>query len=210
MAKDSVTITSVTEYSIDPEAETDHIHTKKHRLARESAVPVEDPSHVMVYEKRANSVDLEPSSRFATNIVMNTELTDVANFGWWARDLEIPQRHQLSLSLTGLRFPDEHHKTGFLEYSQEHAAYCWEAEPGTLVYSAGIVNKCIAGSFDIRPGDLVFVMGCADDSAVEKHLNDPKHIDLGYRLYDAGIKLTPTFSRTYTTNGTGYYFVPPT
>ncbi len=226
MIKDNKSITSVTEYRLDPESSSSstlrssggygalhELQVETQDWAREFAVSDEDSAHIMVYEKgnlECSSTRTELPLVSAAHLLMHATLFDIEGFGWWSRDLENPQRRQLSLSLTGLRFPDESNKDRFLELSKEHAAYCWNAEPDTLIYSAGIVTDCIGGDIDIELGDLIFVMGCTDENAVEKHLNDPKHIALGYQLHDAGVKLMPTFSRTYRTTGDGFFFVPAT
>ena len=213
MIANNTSTTTITEYRIDPGSSTSEVFRarKDYDWAREIAVSDEDNSHVVVYEKRdSKSISPDPSLPHAstTHLLTQVTLIEIEGFGWWTRDQENPQQRELNLSLTGLRFPDESNKERFLEHSQAHADYCWNAEPDTLIYSAGNVRDCINGDLDIEPGDLVFIMGCTDQSAVEKHLNDPKHVALGYDLYDAGVALTPTFSRTYRTTGEGFYFLP--
>lgn len=226
MTESSKSITSLSEYRLDLDPNTSgtsrssggfdafhELQVETHGWAREIALANEDSSHVLVYEKRysnSGSNQLNLSLDPAAHLLMLATLFDIEGFGWWSRDLEKPQRRQLNLSLTGLRFPDELHKDRFLEHFEEHAAYCWDAEPDTLIFSAGIVADCNRGNLDMRLGDLVFVMGCTDEDAVEKHLNDPKHIALGYQLHDAGVELEQTFSRTYRSTGGGFYFVPAT
>lgn len=181
-------------------------------LANEAALSDEDSSSVLVYERVSGGAQQQSPPKLAEAIATNMriQLTDIPGFGWWSRHTAGLQQGKLKLSMTGLRFPDETHKEGFLKLSQEHALYCWDEEPDTLIYSCGNVAGFAESELDIENGDLVFVMGCTDEAAVQKHLEDPKHEALGYVLYDAGVRLTPTFSKSYQTLGDGFFHKPST
>jgi len=106
--------------------------------------------------------------------------------------------------LLGLRFGSEGMCDKFISLSSEHAAYCWENEPETLIYSGGIAKADADRELDIKQGDLIFAMGCTDMTAVEQHRDDPKHLAMGAKFAAQGIQMENTFSRYYRTTGNGF------
>ena len=92
----------------------------------------------------------------------------------------------------------------FLHLSSQHAAYCWNNEPDTLIYSGGLANADADRELDIKQGDLIFVMGCTDMAAVEKHRDDPNHLALGAKIAGQQISMENTFSLSYRTTGQGF------
>lgn len=135
--------------------------------------------------------------------VMSTSFEDVADYGWWSRP-EKPSGADVILVVLGMRFENDESKTRFLDLSRGHAAYCLDNEPDTLIYSGGIATGDADRELDIKTGDLIFIMGCTDMAAAEKHSNDPNHIALGAKFSEAGVAMEVTFNRTYRTTGHGY------
>ena len=174
----------------------------------------ENDSSLLIYERHiagsSTTRPYQPASANGQVSAMQIECHDIVGFGWWSRNLIGSQQAQLNLSMMCIRFPDEGHLQGFIKLSQNHAAYCWEAEPDTVIYSAGIVTSYSESDLDIESGDIIFIMGCTDEAAVQKHLEDPKHVALGYQLYDADIRLTPTLTKSYKTCGDGFFYKPST
>jgi hypothetical protein len=217
--------TILTEYEIDTDSINqwlEHwrsrtlvaLNSEKQISAHESALSDENERSVLTYERHTAGSSAarpyQPAPAPGQIRTMQIECHDIPAFGWWARDTTKTQQNQLNLSMTCLRFSDSEHREGFIKLSQNHAAYCWEAETDTLIYSAGIVASYGESDLDIESGDIIFIMGCTDEAAVQKHLEDPKHVALGYELYDAGVRLTPTFSKSYKTYGDGFFYEPPT
>jgi len=217
--------TILTEYQVDPASRNewldhwrsstlDAIDSATHVSAQEAALSDENDSSLLIYERHiagsSTTRPYQPASANGQVSAMQIECHDIVGFGWWSRNLIGSQQAQLNLSMMCIRFPDEGHLQGFIKLSQNHAAYCWEAEPDTVIYSAGIVTSYSESDLDIESGDIIFIMGCTDEAAVQKHLEDPKHVALGYQLYDADIRLTPTLTKSYRTCGDGFFYKPST
>jgi hypothetical protein len=192
--------------------------------AYEAAISDEDDSCVLVYERYARGNDSlkvhmeRPAHAELTNAmgernmtkrrVMGTRFNDVPDYGWWSRTDEPDVRSDAVVVLLGMRFRTDEDRDKFIELSGEHAAYCWDAEPDTLIYSGGIAAQDADRGPDIKAGDLIFVMVCTDAEAVDKHANDPNHIALGARFADAGVEVERTFMKTYRSTGQGYLSKP--
>ncbi len=217
--------TILTEYQVDPasidkwlghwrSSALDALNSATLVSAHEAALSDENDSSLLIYERHTAGSSTprpyQPASANGQVSAMQIECHDIDGFGWWSRNLVGPQQGHLNLSMTCLRFPDEGHRQGFIKLSQNHATYCWVAEPDTLIYSAGIVTNYSESELDIKSGDIIFIMGCTDQTAVQKHLEDSKHVALGYELYDAGVRLAPTFSKSYKTYGDGFFYKPST
>lgn len=141
--------------------------------------------------------------------VMSSRFHDQPDFGWWSRsDGDIASPEGALVVFVGFRFDDEEHRSTFLEMSGEHANYCWEHEPGTLIYSTGVALADADRELDQERGDTVFVMVCSDPDAAEQHANDPRHLALVEEMERLGIGAEPTFRRTYRTTGHGYIWKP--
>ncbi len=137
--------------------------------------------------------------------VMSTRFDDIPDFGWWGRSRGDKERAEgLVLVLTGFRFENSEKLQEFLDLSTEHAAYCWDNEPDTLVYSGGIARADADRELDLKKGDLVFAMACSNMEAVEKHRTDANHLALGATLAEQQIVAEKTFQRTYRTTGLGF------
>ncbi|MCZ6853857.1 MAG: hypothetical protein O7G86_08050, partial [Gammaproteobacteria bacterium] len=141
-----------------------------------SAINLENALNVLVFERYAKGnsslglhadrpahntlIEVMGERRMTKRRVMSTRFSDVPDFGWWGR----PECHDgngegIVLVILGLRFADD--------------------EPDTLIYSGGLARSDADRELDIKEGDLIFVMGCTDMAAVEKHRDDPNHLALG-------------------------------
>ena len=186
-----------------------------------AAVNVEEPSHVLVferYDKGRSSVKAHverPAHKALTDDmgarnmtrrrVLSASFYDVPEFGWWSRPAQTAGTAEGAVIVVlGFRFPNDALRDAYLELSGEHASYCWAQEPDTLIYSCGIAAADADRELDLLQGDMVFVMACTDMQAVDKHANDPRHLALGPKFEALGLQLEPTFMRTYATSGKGY------
>ena len=50
----------------------------------------------------------------------------------------------------------------------------------------------------------MFVMGCTDEAAEEKHAVDPNHVALGAKLTAVGVEIESSELLQYRTTGRGY------
>lgn len=137
--------------------------------------------------------------------VMSSMITEIPDCGWWGR----PQTHSHNVSeavfvVIGLRFETKKMQEDFIEMIKEHAYYCWENEPETLVYGFGIATKDADRELDLSKGDLVVILACSDTEALEKHNIDSNHIALGAKCIEKGIEIKSTFTRNYKTTGNGF------
>ena len=162
------------------------------------ALHVERPAHTTLTEVMGER-------RMTKRRVMSSLFTDVPDFGWWGRPASHDaQVENVILVIIGLRFADAGMGKEFLHLSSQHAAYCWKNEPDTLIYSGGFANADADRELDIQQGDLIFVMGCTDMAAVEKHRDDPNHLALGAKIAEQQISMENTFSVSYRTTGQGF------
>ena len=113
-------------------------------------------------------------------------------------------RRRLPFILLCMRFAKSAHRDQFIELSGAHARYCLEAEPDTLVYSGAIASDDLEPDSPLAAGDLVFVMACTDDAAMEKHAQDPNHIALGEKFAAAGVEIESSVIYQYRTTGRGF------
>ena len=160
--------------------------------AYEAAVSVEDASRVLVFERYENGDaglqahmerpahrelgELMGARRMIKSRVLANIADDIPNYGWWARPEHASPAHLADhpLTLLCMRFGNDAQRDRFIELSGEHARYCLTAEPDTLVYSGAIARDDLESTSPLAAGDLVFVMVCTDDAAVEKHATDPQ------------------------------------
>lgn len=199
----------------------DALHGEPETSAYASAINLEDAKNVLVFERYVNGdsslqrhIDRPAHAtltgtmgerRMTKRRVMSSRYFDVPDFGWWSRPETVgPTQEGVVIAILGFRFADDHQLATYLELAVQHAAYCWENEPDTLIYSAGIAAADADRELDLRKGDLVFVMACSDMTAMEKHSNDPRHVALGPKLTELGIEPEPKFLRTYRTTGRGF------
>ncbi len=189
--------------------------------AYEAAVHVEDETRVLVYERYERGLASlqthmeRPSHKVigeamgAGRMIKNRSLVniafDVPDYGWWSRpEVASPAKGaDQSFILLGMKFASPAHRTQFITMSAEHARYCADAEPDTLVYSGGIVAD-FPDSNPWAEGDLLFVMACTDAAATDKHATDPNHLALGERLRKEGVEITQAEPTHYRTTGRGF------
>jgi len=227
-------LTTIVEYQIRPENTTleewllewnkraeDARSGEDETSAYAAAINLENELNVLVFERyvkgnsslklhverpaHATLMEVMGARQMTKRRVMSSQFTDVADFGWWGR----PDSHQSNvegaiLVIIGLRFTEAGMADEFLTLSSVHADYCWEHEPDTLIYSGGLALADADRELDIKTGDLIFVMGCTDMAAVEKHRDDPNHLALGEKFAEQHITMENTFSRMYRTTGRGF------
>jgi len=190
--------------------------------AYEAAVSVEDESRVLVFERYENGDaglqahmerpahrqlgELMGARRMIKRRVLANIADDVPNYGWWARpEHASPARlADHPLTLLCMRFGNDAQRDRFIELSGEHARYCLTAEPDTLVYSGAVARDDLESTSPLAAGDLVFIMVCTDDAAVEKHATDPNHLALGEKLNAAGVEIESAVAYQYRTTGLGF------
>ena len=137
--------------------------------------------------------------------VMSTVFNDIPGYGWWGRGpAGASQQAGHLLVIIGMRFGDDAQRDRFIEISGEHAKYCYENEPDTLIYSGGIATGDADREIDLKEGELVFVMACTSQEAAQKHAEDPNHLAVGGKLEEAGVNMEVTFMRTYRSTEFGY------
>ena len=115
--------------------------------------------------------------------------------------------HILSLRIDEPGHRDKH-RDKFLSIVAAHARWVREHEPGTLVYGAATaVTDVRKGDCDVKKGDLIFVLICADRDAMRRHTLHPQHKALKQwmRCASGGRDVfTRTFSRRFATTGLGF------
>ncbi|MBT4162174.1 MAG: hypothetical protein HOE54_12770 [Gammaproteobacteria bacterium] len=158
---------------------------------------MERPSHTELNETMG-------ARRMTKRRVMSTGFLDHPGFGWRGRGGKTLILSGAIIVISGLRFGDDAQRTDAIRMSQEHAEYCWNEEPDTLIYSLGIAAQEADRGPDIKRGDVIFMMACTDMAAVEKHSQDPQHLALGPVFAKAGIETTFTFTKMYRTTGHGF------
>lgn len=227
-------MTTVVEYQIRPENTTqeewllewdkraeDARSGEDETNAYAAAINLENELNVLVFERYAKGnislkahmerpahatlMEVMGERRMTKRRVMSSQFIDVPDFGWWGRPASCdPNAEGAILVIIGLRFADSTMAEEFLTLSSEHAAYCWDHEPDTLIYSGGVASADADRELDIKTGDLIFVMACTDMAAVEKHRDDPDHLALGSVFVEKNISMENTFSRMYRTTGRGF------
>jgi len=137
--------------------------------------------------------------------VLTSRFCDVPSVGWWQRDTaRCDSLTGAIINFVGLRFDTDADRDAFLAVTAAHAEYCLEAEPGTLAYGAGIVEADADRELDQRAGDLAFVAIYTDTAAMQQHADDPEHVARQAELAAQGVRIEPTFRRSYETTGNGF------
>ena len=136
--------------------------------------------------------------------VMTNLFDDIPDYGWWSRPEQDPTMRDSNLLVTLLvtRFPDVQARADYIRLTGDHADYCQEIEPGTLVYSGGIARMDADRGPTIKAGDLLFVAAFADEVAAEKHSIDPQHLALQPKLLE--IPRERVMVQHYRTTGAGF------
>ena len=136
--------------------------------------------------------------------VMSSLFADVDGYGWWAR----PERNEtlcvgaVRITFLVTRFPDEETKARYIQLTGDHARYCWDNEPDTLIYGGGLAVRDSDRGPGIREGDLLFVAAFADEAAAIKHRDDPVHVALQPKL--AELNRERILAQSYLTSGKGF------
>ena len=214
--------TSVSEWQDEWQVRAqDALQHEPETTAYAAAVNLEDDSSLLVFERYAHgasslathmarpahsALDSNMGERRMTKRrVLSSQAVDVDNFGWWSRPANAtPSQAGVILAVVGFRFEGPEQESSYLELARTHAAYTWDNEPDTLIYSVGRATADADREIDVLKGDLVFVMGCTDLDAVDAHSNDPTHLALGPKFAELEISVEPTFKRLYRTTGHGY------
>lgn len=189
-------------------------------ITYEAAVSQDHPEQVLVFERYIGgqaSLDAHTSRAAHTQLmqtmgernmtrrrVMSNAFSDIDHYGWWTRDngSSPMQAENVILTIIGTRFADESAKQAYIEVTREHAGYCREAEPGTLVYNGCLAQRDADRGPDIKAGDLIFIAAFRDQAAAVKHRDDPRHVALQPVL--AEIPRERKFALTYLTSGKGF------
>lgn len=198
----------------------DALEGEPETTAYEAAVATEDAHRVLIFERYANGESSIEAHRQRTAHAALTEtmgdpnmtkrramshlLADVEGYGWWGRPEQcaIQATAGLELTLIGMRFTSDAMREEYLAVTGEHAAYCQQNEPGTLIYSGGLALRDGDRGPDIKAGDLLFVAVFTDEAATIQHRDDPRHIALQPELQAIGRERT--FLQTYRTSGKGF------
>jgi len=170
-------------------------------------------SSVDTHQQRAAHLDLQETMgarNMTKRRVMTGLFSDIDHYGWWSR----PERTEalrvrgLRLTVIVTRFPDEATKARYIKLTGDHAKYCWDNEPDTLIYAGGLAIRDADRGPAIRQGDLLFIAGFADEAAAIKHRDDPAHVALQPKL--AELNRERILLQTYRTSGKGYLWAGDT
>ncbi len=188
--------------------------------AYEAARSLQDESHVLVFERYAHgqsSLDAHVARPAHTDLmetmgersmtrrrVMSNLYADIQGYGWWDRaESDKPMSEaDVTITLIGTRFKDDAMRQRYIDVTGEHADYCREAEPGTLIYSGGLALRDSDRGLDIKTGDMLFVAAFTDEQAAIVHRDDPRHVKLQPVLNE--IERERTFLLSYKSTGKGY------
>jgi hypothetical protein len=130
-------------------------------------------------------------------------LSPVPGWGWWQREVTIDHADMIMVVL-GMRFADKDSRERFVAATKAHGDYCLRNEPATLVYGLGQIADRSPSADAFTVGDLVVIMACADQHALDQHANDPKHLALASRMADLRIEVESHFSQTYQLRADGF------
>lgn len=188
--------------------------------AYEATRSLQNEGHVLVFERYAHGqssldthvarpahgslMEIMGERRMTRRRVMSNLYADIEGYGWWDRagsDKPMSEA-DVTITLIGTRFNDDAMKQRYIDVTGEHADYCREAEPGTLIYSGGLALRDSDRGPDIRTGDMLFVAAFANDQAAIQHRDDPRHVQLQPVLNE--IERERTFLLSYKSTGKGY------
>lgn len=190
--------------------------------AYEAAVNIADESRVLIFERYEHGrsslkkhmarpahkelTEYMGARRMTKRRVLGNQGFDLPGYGWWSRkETASPgQAAGRPLILLAMRFAQSKPRERFIELTGEHARYCLEEEPDTLVYSGAIAANDGKPDSPLLKGDFLFVMTCTDDAAQEKHAVDPNHIALGAKFAAEGLEIESSESFQYRTTGRGF------
>jgi quinol monooxygenase YgiN len=158
---------------------------------------MERPSHTELEETMA-------SRRMTKRRIMSTGFLDQPGFGWRGRGGKTLILSGALVVISGLRFGDDVQRAEAIRKSQEHAEYCWNEEPETLICSLGIATRDADRGPDIKKGDVICMIVYSDMAAVEMHSQDPQRPTLGQVFAKTGLETTCTFTKMYRTTGHGF------
>ncbi|MFT7649812.1 MAG: quinol monooxygenase YgiN [Candidatus Poriferisodalaceae bacterium] len=233
MSSDERPFGVMVEFQIRPEAATteewlaewgvralDALHGEPETGTYASALNEDDDNQVLVFERYQHGdrsleahmarpahdvlTDTMGERRMTKRRVMTSRFHELPDYGWWSRPGTDPSPAGAVVRFTGFHFDTDAQRDTFIERTREHAAYCWNNEPGTLVYSGGIAISDADREIDQQSGDLVFVAVYTDVAAADTHNDDPRHVALGEDLARDGVMSAPAFRRSYITTGHGY------
>ena len=134
------------------------------------------------------------------------QLEPLLDYGWWQRPGPVERpvvRPGMLLCVFTMRFPDFQNRDQFINATQHHSEYCWSNEPDTQIYGMGVAYNASTTSAPVTEGDVVVVMVCTDEAALQKHSDDPQHLALGEKVAGLGIEVENPLSHVYQLT-TGY------
>ena len=226
------TLTVLVEFEIRPENNSmsqwlavwkdrgdDALFGEPETSAYEAAVSQENPNQVLIFERYTTGLSgikvhtERPAHATLTQVmgernmtrrrVMANQYRDIPDYGWWDRSDGKPMRDEdVIITIIGTRFEDDAARDRYIEVTGEHARYCYEAEPDTLVYNGAIALQDAERGPNVRAGDLVFVAAFRNEQAVIKHRDDPRHLALQPVLEQ--INRERMFALTYRSTGAGF------
>lgn len=180
-----------------------------------SAFSFEDESRLFFFEHYENGwaglkAHLERPSHAALNgimsarrmtkrKVMGTGFFDLPNFGWRGRNGGEVISDRVLFDISGLRFGCDASKSEGIRLLHEYLARDVAQETEILMVSGGVTTRDADRCADIKRGDLILAMASFNSEAMEAHI-----LQLGERLIDAGIEVTPSFKKKYRTTGHGF------
>ena len=174
-------------------------------LAYEAAIAEDDPRQVLTYERRGAGYKADPA---IAQPPTQLQLNEIPGYGWWGRP-ERESAHRavdLQLTLIATRFASRAATARYIELTGEHASYCSQTEPDTLIYSGGFVTQDTDYGPGIKRDDFVFIALFANADAALTHRDDPQHLALQPKL--AAIDKERVLLRTYRTSGRGFLWGP--
>ena len=227
-------MTAVVEYQIRPENNTmrdwldvwsvraaDARQGEPETNAYATAVNLDDPNNVMVFERYAHgtkSVAFHTQRQAHTDLidemgkrnmtkrqVMSAVFSDLPDFGFWSRPKALPTNSS-RLTLLGLRFSKPKMQARWIEMVGEHAAYCQAQEEPTLIYSAGVASRDAQKEIGVKTGDLIVVMLSSNEAGIDQHQNDARHQKLQAAFVSQGMQRDLLFVRRYQVTADGYWW----
>eukprot|EP00944_MAST-04C_sp_MAST-4C-sp1_P007226 g7226.t1 len=190
----------------------------------EACVNLEKPERVLAFEKYRNGISsskihIERDAHKELNQEMRKKkmtkyqslpalsFYDIPNYGWWSRSNRSQYAHTI-LCINVIRFNCSWMLDEFQKISSEFSEYIWINEPETLIYSGGVTTTDTRSSsmeYDIKKGDFVSIVECANNDALKKHLGNVQDADLFQnRLSQAGVKMKIIHKMMYRTSGIGF------
>ena len=131
--------------------------------------------------------------------------------GWWHRPNSVTVTSGSIFTFQTFRFQTQPEQHKYLALMKEHCAYCHNNEPGTLVYTGGVVQEDIVkGDFrnQLRKGDCLWISVYASHQAIHQHHQDPQHCAMMETMKRTITFAEPIPIQEYNSTGLGYMLKP--